>query len=152
MKNSLVTPWWTPAKIVRGSLAFAVGSALIYFGLDLLGVHIELFSGISYFNLTWFVGLFLLPAFSGFIVAGLYGLGGKILAYFPPVPVLAFDYYSSLHASHLPVGAQLMPLGWWGFFLILAIESAAIGGVFGEVLNKRIYRQDEEAHESSEEQ
>ena len=32
-----------------------------------------------------------------------------------------------------------MPLGWWGFFLILAIESAAVGGVIGEVMIKRTY-------------
>jgi hypothetical protein len=32
-----------------------------------------------------------------------------------------------------------MPLGWWGFFVILSIESSAIGGVVGEVTNKRIY-------------
>jgi len=32
-----------------------------------------------------------------------------------------------------------MPAGWWGFFVILAVESAVIGGVLGEVLIKRIY-------------
>lgn len=139
MKNSLVIPWWTPAKILRGSGAFAIGAAVVYFGVRLLGVHVELFTGISYFSLSWFTAVFLVPALSGLLVSSFYGLGGKILAYFPPGPVLAFDYYTSLHASHVPAGSQLMPLGWWGFFVILAIESAAIGGVFGEVLNKRIY-------------
>ena len=32
-----------------------------------------------------------------------------------------------------------MPIGWWGFFVILTIESAAIGGVIGEVMIKRTY-------------
>jgi hypothetical protein len=30
-------------------------------------------------------------------------------------------------------------MGWWGFFVILAVESAAIGGVMGEILIKRTY-------------
>jgi len=119
--------------------------------LRLLGVRIELFNGIAYFSLTWFVGLFLLPALSGFFVAAFYGLGGKILAYFPPVPALGFDYYVSMHNhSGFPAGYDLMPLGWWGFFLILAIESSAIGGVFGEVINKRIYGRDYHPEESEE--
>lgn len=151
MKNSLVIAWWGPAQILRGSAAFVVGMAVIHFGLRLLGVRVELFTGISYFNLTWFIGVFLLPALSGLAVSSIYGLGGKILAYFPPVPVFALDYYTSLHGPSLPQGVDLMPLGWWGFFLILAIESSAIGGVFGEVLNKRIYGRGDYPVESEEE-
>jgi len=113
-----------------------------HFGLRLLGVHIELFTGIDYFNFRWFTGLFLLSGLAGVLVASVYGLGGKILAYFPPGPALALDYYVSMHAAHLPAGSQLMPLGWWGFFVILAIESSALGGIFGEVMNKRIYGRD----------
>ena len=139
MKNSLVIPWWTTESILRGSLAFGVAAALIHFGLRLLGMRIELFTGITYFNFTWAFCVFVLPAISGFVVSSIYGLGGKILAYFPPLPVLALDYYSSLHSSHPPAGSELMPLGWWGFFVILSIESSAIGGVLGEVMNKRIY-------------
>ena len=139
MKSSLVIPWWTPEKILRGSIAFAVAFGLIHFGLRLLGVRVELFTGIGYFDFTWGMSIFVLPGIAGFVVSSIYGLGGKILAYFPPLPVLALDYYSSLHSLHLPAGSQLMPLGWWGFFVILATESSAIGGVFGEVMNKRIY-------------
>jgi hypothetical protein len=139
MKNSLVIPWWTPEKILRGSVAFAVGAFLIHFGLRLLGMRVELFTGIGYFDFTWAISIFLLPAISGFVVSSIYGLGGKILAYFPPLPVLYLDYYTSLHSAHLPAGSEMMPLGWWGFFVILAIESSAIGGVVGEVSNKRIY-------------
>lgn len=152
MKNSLVIPWWGPEQILRGSTAFVVGTAVIHFGLRLLGIRIELFTGISYFNLTWFTAVFLLPALSGLIVSSIYGLGGKILAYFPPLPAFALDYYASLHAHSIPQGAELMPLGWWGFFIILAIESSAIGGVFGEVLNKRIYGRGEENPVESEEE
>ncbi len=138
-KNSLVILWWTPERILRGSFAFLVAAAIIHFGLRLLGMRIELFTGIGYFNLTWAFCVFVLPAISGFVISSIYGLGGKILAYFPPLPVMALDYYSSLHSTHLPSGSELMPLGWWGFFVILAIESSAIGGVLGEVMNKRIY-------------
>jgi len=139
MKNSLVIRWWTPANILRGSLAFIVGAAIIHFGLRLLGERVELFTGIGYFSLTWAISIFLLPGISGFAISSIYGLGGKILAYFPPLPVLWLDYYTSLHSHHLPAGSALMPLGWWGFFVILSIESSAIGGVVGEVANKRIY-------------
>ncbi len=139
MKSSLVIPWWTPASILRGSLALAAAALVEHFGLRLLGVRIELFTGLSYFSLGWFSGLFLLSGFAGILVSSVYGLGGKILAYFPPLPVLGLDYYASMHAVHLPAGSQLMPLGWWGFFAILAIESSAIGGMIGEVINKRIY-------------
>ena len=148
MKSSLVIPWWTPEKILRGSLAFLTGAAVIYFGLLLLGERIELFTGIGYFSLTWAISIFLLPAISGFVVASIYGLGGKILAYFPPLPVLWLYYYTSLHSAHLPAGSALMPLGWWGFFAILTIESSAIGGVVGEVSNKRIYGWKRNAHRS----
>jgi hypothetical protein len=36
-------------------------------------------------------------------------------------------------------GSSLMPIGWWGFFLILTIEFSAVGGVIGEVMVKRTY-------------
>ena len=148
MKNSLVIRWWTPENILRGSLAFLAGAAIIYFGQRLLGERIELFTNITYFSFTWAISIFLLPAISGFVVSSIYGLGGKILAYFPPLPVLWLGYYHSLHSAHLPAGSKLMPLGWWGFFVILSIESSAIGGVIGEVSNKRIYGWKRDAHRS----
>ena len=151
MKSSLVIRWWTLANILRGSLAFLVGASVIHFGLRLLGVRVELFTGIHYFDLAWGLGIFLLPAISGFIVSSIYGLGGKILAYFPPLPALWLDYYASLHSAHLPAGSELMPLGWWGFFVILSIESSAIGGVVGEVANKRIYGWSRDASDAIEE-
>jgi len=123
-------------------MAFGAAVLIDHFGPRLLGVRIEIFTGISYFNFTWFIALFILPLIGGMAVSLIYGLGGKILAYFPPLPVMALDYYSSMHAAHLSSGGQLMPLGWWGFFVILAIESSAIGGVFGEIMNKRIYGRD----------
>jgi hypothetical protein len=43
------------------------------------------------------------------------------------------------HLTAMAPGSSLMPLGWWGFYLILAIEAAAVGGVIGEVVIKRTY-------------
>jgi len=128
-------------------MAFGAAALIEHFGLRLLGVRIEIFTGIQYFNFTWFVALFLLPLAGGIAVSLIYGLGGKILAYFPPLPVMALDYYVSMHTAHLPSGGQLMPLGWWGFFVILSIESSAVGGIFGEIMNKRIYGRDHSAAE-----
>jgi len=147
MKNLPVIPWWTWESILQGSMALGASALIEHFGLRLLGVRIEIFTGIHYFNVTWFVALFLLPFAGGVVVSLIYGLGGRILAYFPPLPVMALDYYTSMHTAHLPGGGQLMPLGWWGFFVILAIESSAIGGIFGEIWNKRIYGRDRPAPE-----
>jgi hypothetical protein len=44
-----------------------------------------------------------------------------------------------MYFSSVPDGASLMPMGWWGFFVILAIESAAFGGVAGEIMVKKTY-------------
>jgi len=147
MKNLRVIPWWTWGSVLQGSMAFGAAALIEHFGLRLLGVRIEIFTGIQYFNFTWFVALFLLPLAGGIAVSLIYGLGGKILAYFPPLPVMALDYYASMHTAHLPSGGQLMPLGWWGFFVILSIESSAVGGIFGEIMNKRIYGRDHSAAE-----
>jgi len=147
MKNLRVIPWWTWENVLQGSMAFSAAALIEHFGLRLLGVRIEIFTGINYFDFTWFLALFILPCVGGMVVSLIYGLGGKILAYFPPLPVMGLDYYASMHMAHLPSGGQLMPLGWWGFFVILSIESAAIGGIFGEIMNKRIYGRDKPAPE-----
>lgn len=147
MKNLQVIPWWTWESVLQCSMALGAASLIEYFGLRLLGVRIEIFTGIQYFNFTWFVALFILPLVGGIVVSLIYGLGGKILAYFPPLPIMGLDYYTSMHMPHLLSGGQLMPLGWWGFFVILAIESSAIGGILGEILNKRIYGRDRPAPE-----
>ncbi len=148
MKNSRGVPWLTWEGVLQGSMALGAAALIDHFGLRLLGIRIEIFTGIQYFDLTWFVALFLLPLVGGATVSLIYGLHGKILAYFPPLPVMGLDYYSSLHAAHLPSGGQLMPLGWWGFFVIISIESSAIGGVVGEIMNKRVYGRDRPAPRS----
>lgn len=133
----------TPAikdRVARGASALIMAAVLIHFGDRLLGVKIEVFSGgISYFSPLWVVDVFLLPFISGILVSVIYGMGGKWLCYFPPVIVRAISYYEVANITGVPPDASLIPLGWWGFFVILVVEAAVIGGVLGEVLIKRTY-------------
>lgn len=105
----------------------------------LLGVRIELFTGIEYFSPLWIVDLFIIPLLSGIIVSVYYGFGGKWLCYIPPFIVRALAYFEIAKITGVPPGSHLLPLGWWGFFVILAVEAAAIGGILGEVMIKRTY-------------
>ena len=120
-------------------LAIFVGCLVNFLGDWVLGVRIELFWGLDTFNFFWFLQLFILPVLVGISVSYVYGLGGKWIAIFPPLIVRFAAYYQTVEYSGVPQGAALMPLGWWGFFVILAMEASMIGGVFGEIMNKRVY-------------
>ena len=119
-------------------MAILVGCAINYFGDRLLGIKIELFYGIQTFNFLWILDMFALPFVVGVVVAVIFGLGGKWLCYFPPLIVRAFSYYEILHGG-VPHGMSLLPMGWWGFFVILVIEASAFGGVMGEIWVKGTY-------------
>ena len=125
---------WVPFFI-----AMFVGCVVNYLGDWLIGIRIELFWGLSTFNFLWFLQLFILPVFAGIAVSFVYGLGGKWIAILPPLIVRYAAYYETVYIIDVPSGAHLMPLGWWGFFVILAMETCMIGGVIGEIANKRIY-------------
>ena len=129
----------TKARFATGALALMVGCLVNYVGDRILGVRIELFWGLQTFNFIWFLQLFILPVLVGWSVSAVFGLGGKWLCYFPPLIVRSIAYWESLYLIGVPEGAHLMPVGWWLFFVILAVESAAIGGVMGEIMIKRIY-------------
>lgn len=120
-------------------VAMIVGCGVNYFGDWLIGVRIELFWGLETFNFLWFLQLFIWPVVVGLAVSFVYGLGGKWVACLPPLVVRWAAYYETENYIGIPNGAELMPLGWWGFFVILAMETAMIGGVFGEIINKRVY-------------
>lgn len=126
-------------RAITGTIAVLAACLVNYGGDILLGQRIELFYGLQTFNFTWFLQIFILPVLVGFIVSSIFGLGGKWLCYFPPLIVRFVAYYETVYFLGVPSGASLMPMGWWGFFVILAMESAAIGGVLGEVFFKRIY-------------
>ncbi len=124
----------------NGILAFVLGFTINFFGDRLLGVNIELFHGLSTFGFLWFIDVFILPFFAGFCVAVVFGLGGKWLCYFPPFFVRLLSYYLfSASYWNVPTGYHLMPMGWWGFFVILVIEASAFGGILGEVYVKSTY-------------
>ena len=136
-------------RLWTAALSIMVGCLVNYVGDRLLGVRIELFWGLQTFNLLWFLQLFILPVLVGMSVSFIYGLGGKWLCYFPPLIVRLIAYYETQYIIGVPEGASLMPMAWWGFFVIIAIECAAIGGVFGEILIKRIYGRTAKAAEPS---
>lgn len=120
-------------------IAILVGCLVNILGDWVIGIRIELFWGLDTFNFLWFLQLFVWPVFVGLAVSYVYGLGGKWIAIFPPLIVRFGAYYQTVEFSGVPQYAELMPLGWWGFFVILAMETAMIGGVLGEIMNKRVY-------------
>jgi len=130
----------TPKEIMWGTVAVLVGAAVNLAGDRLMGVSLELFYGVQTFNPMWIVTLFLIPFFAGIAVSLVFGLGGKILAYFAPLVVRIPEYiilYGDRHS--LPDGVVLLPLGYWILIVIIAVEAAAIGGVTGEIVNKKVY-------------
>lgn len=126
-------------KIFWITTSIAGGCAVVAIGLAVLHVRPELYWGLDGFDAAWMAAEFVVPFVAGMVVSMLYGLGGKILAHFPPLIVFSIGYLQTMGASDLPEGASLMPLALWGFFVILAMEFCAFGGVIGEVAIKRIY-------------
>lgn len=127
------------AKFARGLFALLIACLLNRWGDQALGVTVELYRGIQGFDGLWLVDVFLLPFAIGFLVTMIYGVGGRWLSYFPPLIVRAISYYEIAFITGAPDGTSLVPIGWWGFFVILAIESSAFGGIIGEVVIKSIY-------------
>ncbi len=121
-----------------GLAALLIGMALNYLGDRLLGVKIELFWGLSTFSFAWILDVFFVPFLVGLVVAWIFGMGGKWLCYFPPLIVRSLSY-AILYVSGSPHGSSLNPMGWWGLYVILAMESAGIGGIIGEVMIKKVY-------------
>jgi hypothetical protein len=126
-------------RYLSGLLAFIAGVLLNYLGDRLLGVKLELFWGLSTFSFAWVLDVFFLPFLVGLLVAWIFGKGAKWLSYFPPLLVRCISYAEIFYISGTPHGANLNPMGWWGFYVILAMESAGIGGILGEVLIKNVY-------------
>ncbi|MCI0507393.1 MAG: hypothetical protein L0Z73_14970 [Gammaproteobacteria bacterium] len=132
----------TKARFISGLLAIIVGCLVNYAADRLIGVRLEMVplnDPLAIFNVKWAILIFIIPVFVGLATASVFGLGGKWLCYFPPVIVRTIAYLESYSMANLPEGITLMPFGWWIFFVILAVECSAIGGVFGEIMIKRIY-------------
>jgi hypothetical protein len=130
-----------PERVYRGAGAVILASVFIHFCDRILGVQIEAFTGgIDYFSPWWVVDVFLVPFLAGILVSLIFGYGGKWLAHLPPLIVRSLSYFAIAHQmTAIAPGSSLMPVGWWGFYLILTIEFCAVGGVIGEVMVKRTY-------------
>jgi hypothetical protein len=126
-------------RYVMGIVAMLIGMSLNHLGDRLLGVKLELYSGLSTFSFAWILDVFFVPFLVGLVVAWIFGMGARWLCYFPPLIVRCLSYAEILYLSGTPHGSNLNPLGWWGFFVILAMESAGIGGIVGEVMIKNVY-------------
>jgi hypothetical protein len=132
-------------RYLRGLVALLIGMSLNHFGDRLLGVKLELFSGLSTFSFAWILDVFFVPFLVGLVVAWIFGWGAKWLSYFPPLIVRCLSYAEILYVSGTPHGSTLNPLGWWGFYVILAMESAGIGGIIGELMIKNVYGRSKKA-------
>ena len=73
----------------------------------------------------WVTALFFVPFVAGIVVSLIYGLGGKILAHFSPLIVLVASYYE-LHQDPLVADGVLLPIGYWLFIVIVAVEFASV--------------------------
>lgn len=130
-------------RIALGLLAMLVGCLVIFAGNKIIGIRIELYHGLQTFNPMWFLELFIVPMIAGIAVSFVFNFGGKWLAHFPPLIVLMAQYFETVYVLGVPEGASLMPMAWWGFFVILAIECSAAGGVIGEIWFKAYYKEND---------
>lgn len=122
---------------VKYAIAIAAGMAVIFLGDWLLGVKIEVFSGMATFSFSWMLDVFLVPFIAGLVVSRvLRSRMGKWIAFFPPLFVRSLSYlYMYLHVYgdgkdffyHLNVF-------YWGLCVILSMEAANMGGLLGDVL------------------
>ncbi|MDH5217282.1 MAG: hypothetical protein OEX19_06290 [Gammaproteobacteria bacterium] len=127
-------------------LAICVGAIIIYVGDHLLGIKLEIFRGIiGTFSPLWIVDLIVLPLFAGVVVSLIYGLGSKIIAYFPPLLVRIPEYLNA-DASVYGSEASVLPFGYWVLLVIVVVEACGIGGWIGEVYVKRTYGRSPKEH------
>jgi hypothetical protein len=126
-------------RFLSGVSALIAGVLLNFIGDWILGVKIELFFGLSTFSFAWVLDVFFVPFIVGLLVAWIFGSGAKWLSYFPPLIVRCISYAYIAFVTGSPHGSNLNPMGWWGFYVILAMEASGIGGILGEVLIKNVY-------------
>ena len=134
ISNKLETLKWALFAIMSGAAA-------MYALNQVFDVRMELFGDLAtYFHPRLFIGLVLTPFIAGVIVSLIYGLGGKLLCYFPALMVYLYQYASTKYGiSTLPDDMRLLPIGYMGFIIIVAIECAAVGGILGEIWVKKTY-------------
>jgi hypothetical protein len=120
--------------IIKGTVAVLAGMALNFLGDWLLDARIEIFKGLATFNVSWILDVFLVPFMVGLLVARIFGKHAKWLACLPPLFVRCLSYLYLYYLSHSHDFFFNLHLHYWGLCVILAVESANIGGIIGEVL------------------
>lgn len=136
----------------KGVTSLLIGMALIYLGDRMLGVKIELFSGLATFNLAWASDIFLVPFLVGMVVAWIYGSeahhSGEAfrfsqgismiiwVAYLPPLIVRSISYAEIQYVTGTPEGSSLMPFGLWALFVGATMFFSATGEIVGEIIIK----------------
>jgi len=139
MSNRLMAVLMAVVAISAGALVNYLGDQLLNYLAPFPGMRLELFFGVATFSPYWVLGLFVPPLVAGFVVSMIYGLGGKVICYFAPIVVRGISYIQVMNYESLPDGVSLLPFWYWILVLIVAIEAAAFGGVFGEILIKKTY-------------
>ncbi len=126
--------------LIWGTISIAVGVAVILLGDKLLGVQLEIVlrDRMATYNIFWIMDLILVPIIAGFVVTFIYGLGGKIVAHFPPLIAKCYLYFT-INPDMIPQGAEIIPVGFWILIVIVAVEAGAAGGLIGEIVIKKIY-------------
>lgn len=119
------------------TVATVVGVAIILGGDKLLGVQLEVFSGMQTFDVLWILDLIVVPLIAGFVVSLIYGLGGKMVAHLPALIAKSYAYFSL--TPEMVTNGELIPLGFWVLICIVVVEACAAGGLLGEYLIKRTY-------------
>jgi len=127
--------------LMWGTGSILTGAVIIFIGDSILGIRLELFKNVAetFGDWRWLIDLTLVPIIAGFIVSSIYGLGGKILCMIAALLARAFSYWELSYITGVPDGYSLLPLGFWGFPVIVTMELAMAGGFLGEIMIKKIY-------------
>ncbi len=122
---------------VKYAIAVAAGMAVIFLGDWLLGVRIEVFSGIASFTFSWMLDVFFVPFASGLVVSRIVrSRMGKWVSFFPPLLVRCASYlYLYLHVLDDGKGFFYhLNVYYWARCVILSMEAANVAGILGDVL------------------
>ncbi len=119
---------------VSGTVAVLAGMALNFAGDWLLGAKVEVFKGIDTFTFPWALDVFFVPFLVGLLVAKIFGKHAKWLAVLPPLFVRFLSYLYLYFSDTSHDFFFNFHLHYWGLCVILAVESANIGAMLGEVL------------------
>ena len=118
----------------KGIAAVLAGMALNFAGDWVLGARIEVFRGIETFTFAWMLDVFFVPFLVGLLVARIFGKHAKWLAVVPPTLVRFLSYLYLYFSDTSHDFFYNFHLHYWGLCVILAVESANLGAILGEVM------------------